>query len=510
MSTIDPTDLTVINRAGVDYRTPVTMSTVQDTDLLLVNRGGVDYKCTFADWKAAYVPPASINKPSITSPADGATGLGETPTFTSSAFSGTGITHGSSDWQVTLATDTAFASPVVQSMTDTTNLVSWQGGPLQPDTDYIVRVRHNGGGMSSPWSDVVAFKTKAVFVPVATPGWFYRYTSEADVPTQISTPAKVVNMTSSDSYDKLYTVGVDGRIYSGTVSATSLSADPVFNVHGPYAQIWAAYSGGRYRICGLLADGRVVVGSSTVLDGVFSAPGGEAIKSFSPIGGVGNLLIMLGASGDVYGLGIPGHKVGTHTLTTEATIELISITMPAGVKIKSVCGITGDYDAQMIAILGDNKKLYFSGSYPTVSKGELGFPNTGTNANPVDAGPSINNKDWAEIGVGSSCYQAENCFSALTTSGDLYAASANGNLNLGGAHSFQLIGSGFRSTIVGAYGYKSWFALKNDGKIYGATSSTAPVAANLGTIVPGAWTSLGNMPGSCNHYNKPIYVIIPD
>ena len=90
--------------------------------------------------------------------------LGETPTFTSSAFSAVGaVTHASSDWQVTLATDTTFAAPVVQSMADTTHKVRWDGGPLQANTDYIVRVRHNGAGISSAWSAVVTFKTKTTF-----------------------------------------------------------------------------------------------------------------------------------------------------------------------------------------------------------------------------------------------------------------------------------------------------------------------------------------------------------
>jgi hypothetical protein len=91
--------------------------------------------------------------------------VGETPTFTSTPFAitGTGVTHASSDWQVTLKTDTGFASPVVQSMADTTNLVSWTPTtPLAKSTDYIARVRHNGsGGVQSPWSDVVNFKTVA-------------------------------------------------------------------------------------------------------------------------------------------------------------------------------------------------------------------------------------------------------------------------------------------------------------------------------------------------------------
>jgi hypothetical protein len=53
MSTPTATDTTLVNRAGVDYRTTLDkMSTLQDTDLLMVNRAGVDYKCTAKDIKS--------------------------------------------------------------------------------------------------------------------------------------------------------------------------------------------------------------------------------------------------------------------------------------------------------------------------------------------------------------------------------------------------------------------------------------------------------------------------
>jgi hypothetical protein len=60
MSTVQPTDKTLVNRAGVDHSAPADMSTVQDTDLLLINRAGVDYKCTFKDWKDSQTKPPAI------------------------------------------------------------------------------------------------------------------------------------------------------------------------------------------------------------------------------------------------------------------------------------------------------------------------------------------------------------------------------------------------------------------------------------------------------------------
>ena len=58
MSTIQPTDVLLVNRAGVDHSIVKTavMATVQDTDLLLVNRAGVDYQATYADVKKGFGP----------------------------------------------------------------------------------------------------------------------------------------------------------------------------------------------------------------------------------------------------------------------------------------------------------------------------------------------------------------------------------------------------------------------------------------------------------------------
>ena len=163
-----------------------------------------------------------VTTPTITSPSAGAADLGETPTFTSSAFAGMGATHASSDWQVTLATDAAFASPVVQSMADATHKVSWDGGPLQTNTDYIVRVRHNGtGSISSAWSAVVAFKTAKKFSDVlSSPGDIYAgNTSSAAF---LTLPVKVVAL---HVMDDTLAIGVDKKIYVGATGSTATLTD---------------------------------------------------------------------------------------------------------------------------------------------------------------------------------------------------------------------------------------------------------------------------------------------
>lgn len=85
--------------------------------------------------------------PSVTSPADDATDIGETPTVTTSAFAVTNEgsdTHASTDWQI--ASDAGFSTIVVQSLADTSNKTSWAvpSGQLTESTEYFVRVRHTG------------------------------------------------------------------------------------------------------------------------------------------------------------------------------------------------------------------------------------------------------------------------------------------------------------------------------------------------------------------------------
>ena len=79
MSTVQPTDKTLVNRAGVDHSAPADMSTVKDTDLLLINRAGVDYKCTFADWKNSQTKAPDVGAVTLADVAGGAR-------FTSTAF----------------------------------------------------------------------------------------------------------------------------------------------------------------------------------------------------------------------------------------------------------------------------------------------------------------------------------------------------------------------------------------------------------------------------------------
>ena len=118
--------------------------------------------------------------PTVTSPADNATGLTTTVNATSSAFAMiTGSdTHAASDWQI--ATDSSFTNIISQTVNDTTNKVSWTSGTLLNDTAYYIRVRHKGttygyGGWSAP----NVFNTGSVVFPTSEETVLLGYDSES-------------------------------------------------------------------------------------------------------------------------------------------------------------------------------------------------------------------------------------------------------------------------------------------------------------------------------------------
>ncbi len=121
---------------------------------------------------------ASVVAPTITSPANAATGvLGPAITLTSNAFAWLGVadTHLNSDWQ--LATDAAFTSIVQSVSASATYKTSWST-TVAVGTMYYARVRHRGtANGASSYSATVTFSTAATFnsyitTPTATPAAF--------------------------------------------------------------------------------------------------------------------------------------------------------------------------------------------------------------------------------------------------------------------------------------------------------------------------------------------------
>jgi len=111
-----------------------------------------------------------INRPAITAPAAGATGVGETPTITTGAFSADADqTH--ADTQMQIATDTGFAA-VVRDTGSLGPVTAYDVPPgiLTTGHVYYVRARHKGSdGNWSPWSPVSSFFTAASFIYVDRP-----------------------------------------------------------------------------------------------------------------------------------------------------------------------------------------------------------------------------------------------------------------------------------------------------------------------------------------------------
>lgn len=106
--------------------------------------------------------------PSVTSPSDDSTGLAIEVTITTSAFSkiNTPDTHSQTHWQI--ATDDTFSTLLVDEQ-DAVNLTGIQITGLSYDTEYYVRVRHQGSVLGwTTWSGIINFRTEIEPV-IATP-----------------------------------------------------------------------------------------------------------------------------------------------------------------------------------------------------------------------------------------------------------------------------------------------------------------------------------------------------
>lgn len=113
-----------------------------------------------------------VNKPTFSSPLDGAADVGETPTLTTSAFLVSGGTdnHQSTDWEIRTGPD-GTGGLVWSSLGDTANKTSIRvpAGYLQVSTAYYIRARHRSYNYgASDWAQI-AVATKSAFLPT-TPG----------------------------------------------------------------------------------------------------------------------------------------------------------------------------------------------------------------------------------------------------------------------------------------------------------------------------------------------------
>jgi len=154
----------------------------EDVDLIFNEPGVVFARWTGETygWEIVFVPAAvssdyraaTVETPSITSPADDATDVGETIIVTASAFAMTyqSDTHASTDWQRSTASD--FSTIDAESLEDASNLTSWTT-PAHgaTSTGYFYRVRYrSAGGVVSEWSPVISVTTASTFIIVEATG----------------------------------------------------------------------------------------------------------------------------------------------------------------------------------------------------------------------------------------------------------------------------------------------------------------------------------------------------
>jgi hypothetical protein len=162
----------------------------------------------------------SITAPAITSPANGATGIGRTPKFTSTAFStspANSDTHKFSNWRL----KNALGNIVWSSMNDPINLINitLPSGLLTVSGNWTIEVQHVGYALpDTAWSPVCMFTTAAVFefgkymaVALADTPFIAFYGQDIDTFTKLPNPA---TLPASTVYDTQF--NADGT-YAATV-----------------------------------------------------------------------------------------------------------------------------------------------------------------------------------------------------------------------------------------------------------------------------------------------------
>ncbi|MCW2248696.1 hypothetical protein M2352_004356 [Azospirillum fermentarium] len=158
----------------------------------------------------------SITTPAITSPLNGATGVGKRPTFACSAFamsSGTD-THTASRWQV--STVSTFATTVIDTGENGTSKTTFTPATdLAGGVQYFVRVQHKGAlGKWSAWSPTASFTT------LTFSQWMMIWGAGA----QRANPEYIIDV-ASDSAGNIYAIGrnaeFEGKAYPYIISLTN-------------------------------------------------------------------------------------------------------------------------------------------------------------------------------------------------------------------------------------------------------------------------------------------------
>jgi len=235
---------------------------------------------------------SSIVTPTNTTPADSATDVSSTPTLIASTFSSTNDIHLHSNWQITLATDPTFASPVfnvINSDLETTTVPT--ADKLDGEIEYIWRVRYIGVNGVSDFSAATSFTTEVALSSLFATTLGVGNTSTQQYITNLDFIAKdgVVfgksrdNVTSHRVFDTIMGVGeyletdTTAIQQTGATTLTSfnndgftLGADTVVNGTGDFVFCQFIEQPGFFEVVSFVGDGnasKVIPHSLGVLAG---------------------------------------------------------------------------------------------------------------------------------------------------------------------------------------------------------------------------------------------------
>ena len=198
----------VLNGDTIVYTPPMTLG--QETKVGGFKLNTIDHPVT--------VQQTHLLAPTITFPSSGAS-VGEGVTFDSSAISTDGgpETEVSATWE--LATDVGFTTIVQQSVSDTTNLLSWKATGLTTGTTYYARVKYTSTYLGDTnWSNTVSVACIGLLVPSLELQTLYPTDMSADDVTK-SGGIGFGQASALAKNGSVYAVGAQNKIVSGLMGA---------------------------------------------------------------------------------------------------------------------------------------------------------------------------------------------------------------------------------------------------------------------------------------------------
>ena len=369
-------------------------------------------------------------------------------TIYSSDFASTppgSLGHTSSDWQITLKTDTAYANPVDQAIGDAANLTSWSPAGLEGDTAYRCRVRHRSNDILSEWSEDSTFKTAEEDDDnslVVKPGDLWVDGANAGLGSFRTTPVKMV---SAAWGDRALALGVDGKIYK----APSLSYENMAEILSPPAGVtWTAIAQPYGSNCVAVRDDGLLdmvdsVSETITAQAVTFAGTGARFKAFSAVKN----------SSQMYFLGDDGRIYVANHLTTPTALTLLY----QGHDVRNLAIGISDTDPDKSFFIDTNDDLYI------LRISGVGGPSASVNSvTQLNAGTK-----YKSVRIGY-----EGTAAAITKDGDLQIFLSNAVPTFDTALAANLPAD-FEIAEVG-FGYLNIFARSKDGRVLVAGAAYGP------------------------------------